>query len=151
MRTTFLLLLFPVLLRAEVLEGDAVGKRLNNRVVVRTMPRRPMPEYITLAECQTLELKGGTVKNFGGSCEVPVDGDYAQVKLFKSVDGTEFRRANLCNVETKNWTNIKLTNCTTLRFRPCPANGLRDRLVKADGTYDTKMMDGTDAALEVVP
>lgn len=146
-----LLLLAVPIACAETLTGDEVGKRLNGRVVVRTMPRRPFPEYITVAECQTLDLVGGEVRNFCGSIEVDPEKPYAQVMLFKTVNGTKFSATNLDNVETKDWKSPAFVTVTQKRFKADPEKDNKDRLVKPDGTWDTKFIDGSAVAVEVGP
>lgn len=69
------------------------GKVLSNRVLVSTMPRRPMPEYITPEQVRALPWKGGeVVKN---AC---LSSEELDIELFPADARIKFVQCNLDNV-----------------------------------------------------
>ena len=149
MKTFLLLMMIPVLVTSQELLVDAAVGSLSGKVTVVRMPAKPMPEYITLAECRTLTLKGGTIKNFCASYEPSADGEYRKGVLFAAVDGVTFINCNLDNIDTSKWTNCKFVRCTTRMWRARKDEGNVDWKVNPDGSWGNGPID--TAAVEVIP
>ncbi len=69
------------------------GGTLSNRVLVATMPRRPMPEYITPEQIRALPWKGGEVVKNACLSSSEVD-----IELFPADAKITFVQCNLDNV-----------------------------------------------------
>ncbi len=120
---------------------------LDGKVLVRTMPRRPFPEYITLAELQKMDLADCTIHNACLSVEVDDPGKtWAAVKVFKSCRNVTFVGCNLANVDQSGWDHCETSASYVQHYKADAEHDNLDRKVDDAGSLTDTFLNGQTVA-----